>query len=159
MSSQPLRVFEWQVGQERLVTFVTHDLLFLDLVRRERPIPDRLRDHLAFLVDQGLIERTGRGRGVHYLLSRDLYALQGQKGVYTRQRGLDGETNKPLLLKHILDNAHEGSQLSGLVQVLPALSSDQVQWLLRELQVEGQHPQSGSHKGDQMVSRSGRSWD
>jgi len=80
-------------------------------------------------------------------LSCDLYAFLGQKGVYARQRGLDRETNKALLLKHILDNAQEGSQLSELVQVLPALSSDQVQWLLRELQVEGQIHRVGRTKG------------
>ena len=143
---QFLRFLE-QIGQERLATFVTQDFLLLDLVHREQPIPDLLRDRLPFLVDQGLIERTGRGRGVRYLLSRDLYAFLGQKGVYTRQRGLDRETNKALLLKHILDNAQEGSQLSELVQVLPALSSDQVQWLLRELQVEGQIHRVGRTKG------------
>lgn len=105
-------------------------------MHREQPIPDLLRERLPFLVDHGLIERTGRGRGVRYMLSRDLYAFLGQKGVYTRQRGLDRETNKALLLKHIQDNAEAGSQLQELRQVLPALSRTQVQVLLRELLAE-----------------------
>jgi ATP-dependent DNA helicase RecG len=71
------------------------------------------------------------------MLSRALYAFLGQGGVYTRQRGLDRETNKALLLKHIQDNAQEGSQLQELRQVLPALSRTQVQVLLRELLAEG----------------------
>lgn len=81
---QFLRFLE-QVGQERLAAFVTQDFLLLDLVHREQPIPDLLRDRLPFLVDQGLIERTGRGRGVRYMLSRALYAFLGQGGVYTRR--------------------------------------------------------------------------
>jgi ATP-dependent DNA helicase RecG len=133
---QFLRFLE-QVGQERLTSFITQDFLLLDLVRREQPIPDLLRDRLPFLVDQGLIERAGRGRGVRYMLSRDLNAFLGQKGGYTRQRGLDRETNKALLLKHIQDNAQAGSRLQELRQVLPALSRTQVQVLLRELLAEG----------------------
>lgn len=54
-------------------------------MHREQPIPDLLRERLPFLVDHGLIERTGRGRGVRYMLSRDLYAFLGQKGVYETQ--------------------------------------------------------------------------
>lgn len=99
-------------------------------------VQSRFRERLPFLVDQGLIERTGRGRGVRYMLSRDLYAFLGQKGVYTRQRGLDRETNKALLLKHLQNNAEAGSQLQELRQVLPALSRTQVQVLLRELLAE-----------------------
>ena len=72
------------------------------------------------------------------LLSRQLYRHIGQAGVYTRKRGLDRETNKELLLKHIQDNRKEGSQLRELVQVLPALSYVQVQKLLQELRIKGQ---------------------
>jgi ATP-dependent DNA helicase RecG len=60
-----------------------------------------------------------------------------QKGVYTRKRGLDKETNKALLLKHIKDSGDEGSTLSELLQVLPSLSRDQVQKLLQEMKTEG----------------------
>lgn len=133
---QFLRFLE-QIGQERLATFITQDFLLLDLVHRDQPIPDSLKERLPFLIEQGLIERTGRGRGVHYMLSRDLYAFLGKKGVYTRQRGLDRETNKALLLKHIKDNTVDGSQLRELRQVLPSLSRMQVQVLLRELHSEG----------------------
>ena len=61
-----------------------------------------------------------------------------RQGVYTRRRGLDRETNKELLLRHIQDNRKQGSQLRELVQVLPALSYVQVQKLLQELRIKGQ---------------------
>lgn len=71
------------------------------------------------------------------LLSRRFYRHIGKAGVYTRKRGLDRETNKELLLKHIQDNRHEGSRLRELVQVLPALSYVQVQKLLQDLRIQG----------------------
>lgn len=125
-----------QVGAERLATFGTDDFLLLDVLRRDVPVPDRLKPRLTHLIDEGVIERIGRGRGVRCLLSRSLYDSLGEKGVYTRQRGLDRETNKTLLERHIRENAKDGSPLRDLQQVLPALSKDQVQKLLTELRAE-----------------------
>jgi ATP-dependent DNA helicase RecG len=89
------------------------------------------------LADQGVIETIGRGRGTRYILSRQFYVMTDRKGVYTRKRGLDRETNKALLLKHIRDNAGAGVPLNELFQVLPALSRYQIQRLLQELRDEG----------------------
>ena len=131
-----LRFLE-KVGPERSSTFTTHELLVLDLVRRERLIPDELRPTLLALAEEGIVETVGRGRGAKYLLTRKYYAATGRKGVYTRKRGLDRETNKSLLLKHLKDNAQEGSPMVDLQQVLPALSRRQVQGLLAELREDG----------------------
>ena len=57
--------------------------------------------------------------------------------MYTRKRGLDRETNKGLLIKHISDNDKEGSRFLDLRQVLPALSEDQIKSLIKELKSEG----------------------
>jgi ATP-dependent DNA helicase RecG len=66
-----------------------------------------------------------------------LYRHLGKGGSYTRQQGLDRETNKALLLKHIRANSTTGSALAEIQQVLPALSRDQVKKLLQELKAEG----------------------
>ena len=108
----------------------------VDLVHREQPVPDDLQSRVDHLLAQGIIERVGRGRGVRLMLSRQFYRYIGKAGTYTRKRGLDRETNKELLLEHIRDNRKEGSQLRELMQVLPALSRDQVQGLLRSLKSE-----------------------
>jgi ATP-dependent DNA helicase RecG len=63
--------------------------------------------------------------------------MVGKRGVYTRKKGLDRETNKELLVKHIRENAAEGSRLDDLMQVLPSLSRRQVQKLLQEIRTEG----------------------
>jgi ATP-dependent DNA helicase RecG len=96
-----------------------------------------------------VIERVGRGRGVRYLLSRRFYRFLGQGEVYTRRLGLDRETNKALLLKHIEDSAETGTKLEELQQVLPGLSRNQVQTLLRELKRRGRIRLEG-------VTRAGR---
>lgn len=126
-----------QVGETRMQGFSTHDFLVLDYLRRRQELPIDLMSRIPALIDAGLVERVGRGRGVRYILSRGLYAAIGRRGAYTRVRGLDRETNKQLLLRHIRDNDHEGSPLSELRQVLPALTGPQVQSLLRELRDEG----------------------
>ena len=125
---QFLRFME-KVGNERLKTFATQDFLLIDRVSHNQRVPDELKDRLPYLVEQGIIERVGR----RYILSRQFYEFIGKKGVYTRHRGLDRETNKALLCKHIDDNRQEGSRLQELMEVLPFLSSSQVQKLLREL--------------------------
>lgn len=132
-----LRFLE-QVGRERTSSYSTEDFLVIDLVHREQPIPDFLKPWLPVLLEQGVIERVGRGRGVRYILSRRFYRFLGKSGVYTRQLGLDRETNKALLLKHIEDNRTVGSKMEELRQVLPAHSRSQIQVLLRELRNHNQ---------------------
>jgi ATP-dependent DNA helicase RecG len=133
---QFLRFLE-KIGQETLASFTTRDFLILDLVHQEQKIPDQLRQRVPALVDAGVIEAVGRGRGSRHLLSRKFYSFVGAPGEYTRKRGLDRETNKTLLLRHIRDNRATGSRIGELMQVLPALSRDQIRVLLRELRHDG----------------------
>jgi ATP-dependent DNA helicase RecG len=126
-----------KVGQERMASFSTHDFLILDLLQREQPVPDDLKPRLAHLKEHGIVESVGRGRGTRYLLCRRFHAETGQKGVYTRKRGLDRDANKALLMRHIGENAGSGTKLDELLQVLPALSRFQVQTLVRELKRDG----------------------
>ena len=136
---QDLRFLQFleKVGRETLKLFSTADFLLLDHIHRERKVPERLRNRLQALVELGVVESFGRGRGVKYVLSRRYYTMADEKGTYTRKKGLDRETNKALLLKHIKENRKTGSRLKELMQVLPALSRPQVQTLLRELKSAG----------------------
>lgn len=126
-----------RIGRETGASFDTHDFLLLDYIRREQPVTAALRPKLERLVDLGGIERVGRGGGVRYLLARRFYAAIGKPGEYTRRKGLDRDTNKELLVKHITDNAGIGVPLGELRQVLPAKSPSQIQVLLRELVRDG----------------------
>ena len=144
--SRFLRFME-KVGQETLASFNTHDFLTLDMIHHENAVPDDLVLSLQKLLELGVVERIGRGRGSRYILSRRFYAELQKKGIYTRKKGLDRETNKQLLLKHITDNAKEGATLAELRQVLPSLSRASVQWMLRQLKNEGLIRVEGMTKG------------
>ena len=133
-----LRFLE-KIGQERLASFNIEDFIVLDLVHNERPIPftpPELKFRLNHLVDLGIVERIGKGRGARYMLCQQYYTLAGRSGMYTRKRGLDTETNKELLLKHLKSSAKMGSKFHELHQVLPALSRDQIKKLLKELKTQ-----------------------
>lgn len=128
-----LRFLE-KVGEDTLARFTTEDFLLLDIIHHGKQTPQYLRARVNGLIDLGIIERAG---GQRLVLSRGLYEFLGKRGVYTRKSGLDRETNKALLLKHISDNATNGSPFAELEQVLPGLSREQIRRLLRELQSEG----------------------
>jgi hypothetical protein len=132
---------------ENLASFATQDFLVLDLVHRKQPVPDALRLRLLRLREQGLIESVGRGRGVRYLLSRRFHAVLGQRGVYTRRRGLDHDTNRELLARHLSENAQEGCPVAQLQQVIPHLSRRGVQRLLDDLRAAGRARLVGVGRG------------
>ncbi len=135
-----------KVGKETLKLFSTADFLLLNHIHRESKIPEHLKKRLQSLVEMGVVERFGRGRWVKYVLSRRYYTMAGEKGTYTRKKGLDRETNKALLLKHIKENRKTGSRLKEFRQVLPALSMSQVQKLITELKKEGKIYKTGMTK-------------
>lgn len=141
-----LRFLE-EIGQERMATFSTDDFLVVDLVHREQPVPDHLKSRIEHLLEQGILERTGRGRGVRLLLSQRFYRRLGKAGVYTRKRGLDRETNKALLVRHLRESGDAGCPVSELQQVLPAQSRDQLKRLLSELRREGRARLVGERRG------------
>lgn len=132
-----------RIGDETIQSFSTNDFLVVNHVRREEPVPDNLRDRLPRLLELGIIERIARGR---FILGRRFYAAMGKKGAYTRKRGLDRETNKELLLKHIRDNAAEGGRMEEFYQVLPGHTRSQIQVLLRELRAEKKIEPQGMSK-------------
>jgi len=144
-----------QIGKSTQAAFTTDDLVTLDLVHREQPIPDELRQRLARLRDLGAVEVHGAGRGTRYLLARRFYTLAGQPGAYTRRRGLDRATNKALLLRHIEHSRGAGSRLSELMQVLPGLSEGTVQTLLKELKQEGRIHVAGKTRGARWLAGPG----
>jgi ATP-dependent DNA helicase RecG len=127
-----LRFIE-RIGQEQLQRLSTAEYLVLDSLQREQDLTREQVRSIPRLIDMGLVERVGRGRGTRYFLSRSLYDAMGEGGVYTRRKGLDREANKALLLQHIREAGDMGAKYSALQQVTPALSRDQIWGVLREL--------------------------
>ena len=146
--------FFQKVGQEKLSTFSTQDFLIVDLIHREQPVPAELQGRLPRLLDLGVLESQGGGKNRKYFLSRSFYTALGERGTYTRKRGLDKETNKELLFKHIEDSEEEGARFEELTQVLPALSRGQIQRLMEELKRENRVRVVGRTKGARWYPKS-----
>jgi ATP-dependent DNA helicase RecG len=108
-----LRVLE-KIGQDRVRSFSADDLIVLQNVYDNRPIKDNFSRNVNTLLEEGLLERAPKSSGHRLILARKLYAAIGQKGVHTRKKGLDRETQKALLLKHIKANENEGTKLEEL---------------------------------------------
>ncbi len=144
-----------RLGAEQSRLFSTDDLLALDAVRRAAPLPDALKARIPGLVEVGAVEAVGRGRGVQYMLPRRFYVAMGSAGAYTRKKGLDRETNKELLLKHIAGSDPAGAQMKELMQVLPSQDRAAIQVLLRELRREGRVHSIGVTKGARWLAGPG----
>ena len=121
--------------------------MVIDHIFRNEQVPPEYKRSLAKLVEHGFIEQISRGRGTRYVLARQFYGLIGKKGLGTRHRGLDRETNKSLILKHAEENDLVGSKMEEFRQVLPSLSRSQIQVLLRELVKEGKIHSHGVTQG------------
>lgn len=122
-----------RAGKENLQSFSTGDFLILDCLQNERPVPLTLRPLVKRLVDLGVVEMIGRGRGTRYILSAALYTAMGQPAAYTRQKGLDRSTNKELLVRHLEYRFPAGCALEELEQVLPHVARRTIQTYLQEL--------------------------
>jgi ATP-dependent DNA helicase RecG len=139
--------FLQKIGAERLAAFGTKDILVLDAIQREEALPENLKERLPHLLDEGIVERIGRGRSARFILSRQFHSFLGQPGTYTRRKGLDRETNKALLMKHIEEAGDAGAARKECEQVLPALSRRQVLDLLQELRSENRIHPEGRRRG------------
>ena len=122
-----------RIGSEKMETLSTVDFLVINALYYGTEFSDELRPYLKHLTELGIVEHIGRNK---YVLARGLYVAAGKSGVHTRKVGLDRDTNKELLLKHIRKNGSKGTPFKELQQVLPGHSRGQIQVLLRELRSE-----------------------
>lgn len=133
---------------ERNMSLTLNDLLVLDRVRAGEPILEHLNARFLALIDKGVIEKMGRGRGVRYILSRALYSHVGEAGgAYTRREGLDEGHNQQLILQRIRDSGSRGATIGELEQVLPNKTRPQVSALLKRLKTSGRIRVQGRTRG------------
>jgi ATP-dependent DNA helicase RecG len=133
-----------RLGRETQRPLDVDDLVVLDSVHRDVPLPERVRARVSSLISMGALERLSPKK---LTLSRRFYQFVGKRGEYTRRRGLDRGASKALLLQHIEQNARDGSPLAELNQVLPGIKPTQVQNLLRDLKRDGKAHPEGKTKG------------
>jgi ATP-dependent DNA helicase RecG len=132
-----------KIGQETLKSWSVHDLILLDDIRQGkiRRADDRIRQ----FVEQGIVEHIGgSGKASRYILSKRFYSFIGEKGIYTRKKGLNRDTNKELLLAHLKN--HNLGKIKEFEEVLPELTRSQIHSLLKELKRSGKIKHIGSKR-------------
>lgn len=87
---------------------------------------------LEALSNAGIIERLGSNR---FILSKQYYASIDRKGVYTRRRGLDKETNKELIILHL--KHYKKGYIKEFLEVLKDVPQSTVNSYLAELKQTG----------------------
>lgn len=106
-----------RASSERLAALLQKDL-------------SRLGQSVETLVEAGLIQGHGTGRGRSYTLSPGLYQRLGQKAEYTRQAGFDRLQQEQLVCNYV---AQHGQITRQEVMDLCQLSKDQAYKLLKRL--------------------------
>ena len=133
-----------RIGAATLESFTTQDFLVLNCLAHDLAVPKALKENQKRLAELGLLEKVEHGK---YILSRKYYSSSGKAGVYTRKKGLDQDTKKALLLKHIAEAGKNGAPIKELLQVLPELSRSQIKTLLNHLKDEGKIDLVGEKRG------------
>ena len=119
-------------------------LMTIDLSKSIQKPETATRATLEKLVEAGMIEAQGAGRGRSYVLSAKVYKKTGQKTAYVRQAGFDPIQQEQMVLTYI--DKH-GSIKRSEVMELCRLTKDQAYKLLKRLESCGQVVRMGSRKG------------
>jgi ATP-dependent DNA helicase RecG len=103
-----------------------------------------IRTTLEKLLEAGIIEAHGTGRGRTYTLSAKVYRRTGQKAAYVRQIGFDAIQQEQMVLSYV--DKH-GSIRRAEAMELCRVNKDQAYKLLNRLKERGEIKQKGKRKG------------
>ena len=101
------------------------------------------RTSIEKLVEAGLLEAHGQGRGRAYTLSAKVYRQSGQKTAYIRQAGFDSIQQEQMVLAYIDQNR---SIKRAEVMELCRISGPQAYRLLNRLKKQGKIRQTGEKR-------------
>jgi ATP-dependent DNA helicase RecG len=115
-----------------------------DLAPAVQKMEANVRATLEKLVETGLLEPHGTGRGRTYTLSATLYRKAGKKSEYIRQAGFAPIQQEQMVLNYI---DRHGSIKRAEVMDLCHLDRNQAYRMLARMKEAGQIKQIGEHKG------------
>lgn len=119
------------IGDKTLSSFATEDFIAVRSALTGKRLTASAKKRIPRLVALGVLERVGRTK---VLVARQYYKAIGKGGSFTRLKGLDNDTNKALLKKHMKEMGNPGLRRSDFQFVLPALGIRQIQWLLKAME-------------------------
>jgi len=102
-----------------------------------------IRANLEKLVEAGMVEPHGSGRGRFYTLSAKIYKKTGEKAAYVRQAGFDTIQQEQMILNFI--EKHGSIKRSDVIE-LCRVSKDQAYKLLAKLKKQGMIELEGEKK-------------
>jgi len=129
--------------ERRLTTF--------NLTQATQKSEQTTRTVLEKMLEAGLVEAHGAGRGRAYTLSAKVYQRVGQKAAYVRQVGFDPIQQEQMVLKFI---EKHGSIKRADATELCQISPFQASRLLKRLANDGKIIPKGKGKGTFYVRRS-----
>lgn len=119
-------------------------LTTIDLVCSTQKSEQETRVTLEKLVESGLIEAHGTGRGRSYTLSANLYQKTGQKAVYVRQTGFISIQQEQMIISFIKEHLSiRRTEAADLCRISPS----QAKRLLKKMFLEGKIVAKGRGKG------------
>lgn len=123
-----------RISNETRIYLSVTDLIVLEKIKNGEIISKKTNE-LKRLLENGFVEKVGRGRGTKFILSKKYYEHVGKKGEYTRRKGLDKEANKLLIIEH-LKNYKKG-YIEDFVEALRDIPRYTINRYLRELKEGG----------------------
>lgn len=145
-SQRPMRLFDMQVLHElRQHTKLTAAEIANDLYRT----PGETRTALSRMVEEGLVEQRGTGRGRAYHLSAAVYRALNQPPAYVRVRGTDPIQQEQMVLQYI---ESFGAITRGAAAELCMITPQQASTLLRRMTKEGTIVREGDRKAARYIA-------
>jgi ATP-dependent DNA helicase RecG len=119
-------------------------LTTLDLIANTQKSEQSTRNSIEKLVEAGLVDAHGAGRGRTYTLSAIVYRHSGREAAYIRQAGFDPIQQGQMVLAYI--DKH-GSIKRADVMDLCRITKDQAAKLLKRLTSEAKITKNGERRG------------
>ena len=108
------------------------------------------RNVLLGLVERGLVEARGDGKGRSYHLSAAIYQRLGDKSAYIHQRGFEPIQQEQMVLQYL--QKHGSISRSEIAQ-LCKISENQARTVITRLLKHGQMAPSGKGRGTRYESK------
>ncbi|MFF3225004.1 DNA glycosylase AlkZ-like family protein [Nocardia suismassiliense] len=145
-TGKPMRLFDLQVLHElRTQTNVSAG----EVAERLHRTGGETRAGLSRMIEEGLVELRGSGRGRTYHLSAAIYRAMDKSPAYIRVRGADAIQQERMVLQYV---ASFGSVTRSQAAELCMITSQQASTLLRRMARAGTLVLTGERKGARYVA-------
>src|SRR3989344_2638121 len=88
-----------KIQAETQIKIDIKDFIDLEYIREHGKTLNKERP--AVFLEKGIIEKTGKGRGVKYILTKNFYEFIDNRSEYTRKKWLSKEQQKQVLLNYL----------------------------------------------------------